>query len=446
LFQTLLSKQEPNGVLIEPGTFPDLESLITECAQAAKADLPDAIYVFPEANAAAYSSGRSRSSEQSNNSVFIGAPLLIYLRRSDLKAILLHESGHIFLRQQLWAVRLNNKIVTTLPRLGTAHIYGQGCALVFTLIPFFIILIFNVVFTKSMLFFSRREELLVDEFAANIIGADEFRSGLIRAVTRMTALSGRAKDLPSLTSIIHAEFHCRLLSSSSVRLVGKNDDYPNWFDIARAAAFEQPVGFYERVDMAFQALQHERTSLLGSHPCLVTRVEKLRGKLTDFQLDGGNWADSLEISPETERMISTGFVREMRPFFYHTKLNMGFPPTHGLSGHSSASFTCNYAACPKFDKVELILSRREIIICGISGDESVLWKEIETVEVTAKSQTNFFLDSARAYVAVLESAPSNQRIILKRKRGDPIKLEHWHFAGNVPEVVGLIQQLWKDSR
>ena len=64
----------------DKGTFPGLESLISECTGAARLPEPDAIFIVPDAMAFAYSRGRFASRTGPRSLSWIGAPLLFVLR------------------------------------------------------------------------------------------------------------------------------------------------------------------------------------------------------------------------------------------------------------------------------------------------------------------------------------------------------------------------------
>jgi hypothetical protein len=342
----------------------------------------------------------------------------------------------------LWAVNLHNRIQDFLPRFRNAQVYGQGCALVFTIVPFLVLSAFQGVFKTFMSHFSRREELLVDQFAASLMQPGEFAPRLVRALTLIKAFDTPTRQSSSLASAINAAFHCDLMSTPPDPQDGDGALWPNYFDLLRRGLFAGSETINERILLAHRALLEEPTPLFGSHPSLSDRIRSLGESVAAHEALPLELSSALLIDSTVERTISAAFATHLRPAFYKSKLDLGMTPTEGLGAQDVASYTCRYPGCSRKDKVELIASRESITLIRANRKDYIPLSSLKTIEVDTGGN-NFFVESGRAFTAVLRGIPTNRKLTLRRKQGGPIEFEHWHFVENAAEVEAVVLYLWK---
>jgi Zn-dependent protease with chaperone function len=438
--KALITVDVPQGIRLPPGVYPQLENLIAECSSRAGVELPDDVFIVPEANAFAYSSGRIFLHKRLNNYVLIGAPLLATLEPRDLAAVLFHEFGHLILRRGSWVVSLHHKIEDFFTRFLRAQFQPNGCTLVFTCVPGIIVALCLNVFRWSMAGFSKREELLVDCIAGRLMGEEQFREHLVRSITIIGALSDQRDDEISLVKQINAEFHRRLMA---IAPSGNGDIVqPDYFIIARTAIFRSAFPWDDRLASVYQRLITKRSGPRDSHPSLPERVRNLNGRVGgEFPLHPTNLVHLCNVPKEAASIVSSGFGSELRAIFFKEKLATGRGPCDGMSAESVVEFRCRFGSCSRNGRVEIAMTQEELFLSSAATNYRFQWHEISKVGIFTGGTLNGFMTSARNLNATFREAPSERVLRFTLMNSGMIEFPHWHVFDNMPEVEALVTEL-----
>lgn len=435
----------PQGIRMPSGTFPQLEKLIGDCTEQAGIEAPDDVFIVPEANAFAYSSGRFSLHERLNHYVLIGAPLLAMLEPLDLTAVLFHEFGHLILRRGMWAVSVHHKVEDFLTRCLRAQLHRQGCALVFTFIPGLMVALFLRAFRWSLGGFSKREELLVDGIAGRLMGEWQFRDRLVRSITTIAALSARLDNERPLVEQINAQFHRQLMAVTAPP--AEHSEEAGYFHVARTVSMRGSLRWEDRLATVYDGLIRQRSGPTDSHPSLAERVQHLHGQLNaDLPFYPSSPVHLFTIPSDAETTVSSGFASDLRAMFFSAKLAAGRGPLDGISPESVVEFRCRYGGCPRQGQIEISMTLQELGLLSADGEYRLPWHEIGEIAVYTGGDFNFFMTAARVLGAAFREAPSDRVLRLTLTNGGMIEFPHWHTLDNALEVEAIAKELWSVPR
>ena len=438
--KALTTVQVPQGVRLPAGAVPQLDSLIRDCTTQAGIEPPDDVFIVPDANAFAYSSGRFSLHERLNHYVMIGAPLLVHLEPPDLAAVLYHEFGHLLLRRGLWAVSLHHKVEDFLTRCLRAQLHRQGCALAFTFVPGMVVLFFLRLFRWSLAGFSKREELLVDSVAGRLLGEWQFRERLVRSITTIAALQVRLAGERSLVEQSNAEFHRRLMGAAPT---DGGVATPNYFAVARSVPVQTMPLWEDRLAGVYQGLINKESGPTESHPSLAERIRNLHGVVaSELPFYPSSSAHLFSVPAGAETMVSAALASELRATFFKETLAARRGPLEGITSESVAEFRCRYTGCPRVGQVELAMTEDDLYLSSAEAQYRLRWHEISSVTVYTGGTFNFFLEAARVLLAAFREAPSDRTLRLQITNGGMIEFPHWHVLDNIQEVEVLLLELW----
>jgi Zn-dependent protease with chaperone function len=436
IIKALTSVRVPEGIRMPPGAFPQLDKLIRDCTEQAGIEAPDDVFIVPDANAFAYSSGRFSLHERLNHYVLIGAPLLAMLEPPDLAAVLFHEFGHLILRRDLWAVSLHHKVEDFLTRCLRGQLHRQGCALFFTLVPGMAVALFLRAFRWSLAGFSKREELLVDSIAGRLMGEWQFRDRLVRSIATIGALTVRVDGERALVEQINAEFHRRLMAAGSTAK-------PSYFEVARSLPAQSAFRWEDRLDNVYQELIRKQSGPTDSHPSLAERIRSLHGTVgAALPFYPSSPVHLFSIPRNAEAVVSSGFGSDVRAVFFKEKLAAGRGLLEGISPESVVEFHCRYGACPRHGQIEVGMTHNELYLSAAETQYRLQWHEIRSVEIYTGGNFNFFMAAARVLGAAFREAPSDRVLRVTLVNGGMIEFPHWHVLDNIVEVEALVKEFW----
>jgi Zn-dependent protease with chaperone function len=204
-WRSLRGSEAWKGIEVAKASCPPLEELVESCAARAGVTPPEAIYLTPDTNIAAYSSGIVRGGGGHATFINIGAMLLPILSRGEFEAAIFHEFAHLVMRRDQWAVSLDNRIRDFVPRMRLVNQRGKKIFFFAVSAARLLLLWYWNLFNLLMAPLRRREELLADDFAAGCCGKRHYARRLTAIVVLQQALDGELADR------INGRFHAALL-------------------------------------------------------------------------------------------------------------------------------------------------------------------------------------------------------------------------------------------
>ena len=456
-----LRRRDPwPGIEVVPGSCPALEQLVASCAERAGVKPPDAIFLTPDTNIAAFSSGVTRSAGLHANFINIGALLLPVLSPIAWEAALFHEFAHLFMRREHWAVNLDNRVREFVPRLQLINRRGVRVFLFAVSGARFLLFGYWSLFNLLMAPLRRREEFLADAFAAAHCGPVCYARCLTLAVTMQQVLEGE------IANRIGGEFHAALLGSnaqfgapleqlepgspeSAVAPVSP-EAFPNWFEIVRSHVGE---GTFEKAKTTFAWLRDtEQQRAFDEHPTLRLRLDRLRVPFAPRVEDLVTDDPALLTEEAWQRRISFAFAERFRPKLYQAKCRAKLAVDHGLSATSATSFACCWSGCNVHNRAHLVIARRGMRWFFTDGPGDFWpWSLFQSVDLYPSGRA-----SGRngpwiiALWAMFKDLPALSEVELvwnpvsagiRRQR-----LQVYHLRDNMEEAMDLLWTLWSHSR
>lgn len=441
-WRTLRSGAVWPGIEVEKGSCPPLEDLVASCAARAGVTVPDAIYLTPDSNIAAFSAGLVRGGGGHANFINIGALMLPVLSCSDLEAAVFHEFAHLVMRRDQWSVNFDNRIRDFVPRLRSLNRRSGKIFFITVSIGRIVLLWYWYLFNLLLAPLRRREELLADDFAAACCGHTDYSRHLTCLMTLQQTLDG------GLTDQINGSFHAALLGMEEA---DRAEHFPNWFAVARAA-FREPV--MEQLGAALKFLREdERQKLLDEHPTLNARLARQGGAPPASLQDLLTTEDPLAFDPAWERLMSAAFADRMRSLFYEAKLRAGMPVAEGLTASSAAAYRCCFKSCPRCGQTHLVLSCRSLRWYFQDGSvEETPWEAFSSVRMLPQGTGAGKNGPWMAWIlAMYWNLPSLDDLQLTWQplpdgRASMRRLQLFHFGENMQEAQDLTEALWARSR
>jgi Zn-dependent protease with chaperone function len=430
------------GIEVAKGSCPPLEELVGSCAARAGVTPPEAIYLTPDTNIAAYSSGIVRGDRGHATFINIGVMLLPILSRAEFEAAIFHEFGHLVMRRDQWAVSLDNRIRDFVPRLRLVNQRGKKFFFIAVSAARLLLLWYWNLFNLLMAPLRRREELLADDFAAGCCGKRDYARRLTAIVVLQQALDGELADR------INGRFHAALLGMPETCRI---EEYPNWFDFA---AEDFPELIMAKADIALAYLRdREDQRLLDEHPTLRARISRLDEPVPESLEALISTEDAVTTEEIWQRQISAAFAERMRPEFYEAKRRAGLAPDEGFTADSVASYPCRFTSCRICGQTNLVLSRHALRwVYQDKTSNDVPWEQFSSVEVIPNGRASGAFGPLLLWImAMYSDLPSLAEAEVKWQPYPDGKipmrtLQLYHLRENMREAMDLIEILWYRSR
>ncbi|MBV9501097.1 MAG: M48 family metalloprotease [Acidobacteriaceae bacterium] len=457
-----LRRQDPwPGIEVTRGSCPELEQLVASCAERAGVKAPDAIYLMPDTNIAAFSSGVIRSAGLHANFISIGALFLPFLSRGEWEAALFHEFAHLVMRREQWAVNLDNRIREFVPRLRLINRRGAKVFLFAVSGARFLLFGYWSLFNLLMAPLRRREELLADAFAAAHCGSICYARCLTLAVTLQQVLEGEVSDR------IGGLFHAALLGSNAqfgapfeqlepaspaAAIVPVSPEtFPNWFKIVVRSQSGEVMS--ERIKATFDWLRDtEQQRAFDEHPTLRLRLDQLGApfppRVEELLTD-----DPRLVTEETwQRRISFAFAERFRSQFYQAKGRAKLAADYGFTAASVTSFPCCWSGCNVHHRAHLLIAKRGMRWFFTDGPGDFWpWSLFQSVNLYPSGRASgrngplilalfaMFYDVPAASEVELVWYPEPAGV--RRQT-----LQVFHLRDNMEEAMHLLWMLWSNSR
>jgi Zn-dependent protease with chaperone function len=269
---------------LRPDEHRALRELVHDVALRAGYPSPDEIHLFAEANAYAYRGGSWP--RRGASVVGIGLPLLAWLDRRGIEAVIAHEIGH----HVAGDTRLGPWVHRTRQAMARAieHLEGSNF---FLHLPF---VAYGEMFIKYSLSVSREQELSADGLSLRIAGKSATASALV--INEECGPLWGAYLATEVVPILEAGFLPPLMEG--------------WRLFKKAIEETRAAEDASETDKGKSAEEGRRD--LSSHPTLAQRLEAVGAERNDAQYGGTAWELLDSVASGEEAVLRGLFVQEDR--------------------------------------------------------------------------------------------------------------------------------------
>jgi len=241
----LLIPNKNNPTLLSDIENKEIYSFVETIANKIGVECPNKIYITPTSEIGV--------SGIFNKKLFIGIVTLRNLNKSEFKAIIAHELGHLSGNDTIIGgiiYRLNHSInlithvgvkwYDSIPIMNFA-IFGMILAVVFS--------IFGVIYNLICMLYSRLVEYRADYVAATIAGENNFKSGLIKYSGYTIYFDSKAQnEIIDLLSEGKAFLNIYVIAENGFENIDKEELYKNILELEKKSFFDSHPTLKERIN------------------------------------------------------------------------------------------------------------------------------------------------------------------------------------------------------
>lgn len=315
------------GTSLDPEDHPRLWAEVRALADTVSTRPPDEIRLLPDVNAAVSEQSKVMGLVGGKRTMYLGAPLLLGLRRQQLRSILAHELGHYSGRHTALGgvtYRGREALGRIIDRFGPGSIIGRAFRLYARL---YYALTFAV---------SRQQELEADDFSVQVAG-------------RSTA-AGALTELPVLDAAWdhYLEHFVGPVHSAGQR---PSDFFEGFANVLEAPKLQEALGTF-RSDF-----EEPPPGRYDTHPPLSLRIARIRAMPDDHTAEDPSSAITLLDNPANALL-------DLQEWMYRESRLEAVPWSELLRGHEPADVR---ARAEMLYRVAAAAEHREIDLRAVVG-------------------------------------------------------------------------------